>query len=214
MAALVAPGICRYAINQTYGGRPVANIVDMQVDTTGNPEPREEAIYNIAGDIINNWEDHVLPIQTSQVSFNSVSWVDLNSLDGATGERSSTSDNTLPSPGRASGGNAPGNVAFRVNKEGTARRGQRTGRMYLVGVPEEANENAAANEVNDAWLGYVNDAMSDFLEGINDEEGPNQYATRQMVVLHVVAGIYQGYDDVNGLTCDARFGSQRRRLRG
>lgn len=212
--ALVAPGICRYAINQTYGGRPAVNIIDMQVDTTGEVTDRDQACFRIAGDILNNWVDHVQGVQTSQVAFQSVSWVDLNSLNGSTGERSATTDKTLPTTGTASGGNAPGNVAFRVNKGGTARRGERSGRMYLVGVPEEANENSAANEVNDAWIGYVNTAMADFLAGVNDAEGDPLGTQRQMVVLHVVDGVYQGYSDVNDLTCDARFGSQRRRLRG
>lgn len=213
MAALVAPGICRYSINQTYGGRPAVNIIDMQVDTTGTAADRPEALFNIAGDILNNWVDHVMTIQTAAVAFNSVSWVDLDAADGPTGIRTSTSNETLPENGKAAGTNGWGNVAWRVNKGGSAVRGQRSGRMYLVGVPDEANENSNPSVVIPTWAGYVNTAMADFLAGINDEEGPNE-TTRKMVVLHVVAGLYQGYGDVESLTCDARFGSQRRRLRG
>ena len=213
MAALVAPGICRYTINQTYGGRPVVNIIDMQIDTTGTGWDRGEAIRLAAGDILNNWVEHVMTIQTSAVTFSSVSWVDLNSEDGPTGIRTSTSNETLPKNGTASGTNGWGNVAWRVNKGGSAVRGQRSGRMYLVGVPEEANENSNPSVVIPTWAGYVNTAMGDFLDGINDVEGMSDI-TRKMVVLHVVAGLYQGYGDVESLTCDARFGSQRRRLRG
>lgn len=213
MAALVAPGICRFAVNQTYGGRPVVNVLDMHVDTTTGVSTRAEAIWGLAGDIINNWVDHVMTIQTGAVSFDSVSWVDLNTADGVTGERATTSDTTLPESGGAAGTNGWGNVAWRVNKSGSARRGQRAGRMYLVGVPDEANENANPSVVIPTWVGYVNTAMSDFLDGINDVEGINNVRNK-LVVLHVVAGLYQGYGDVESLTCDARFGSQRRRLRG
>lgn len=211
MAAIVAPGIARFTVNGVFNGRPVANILDMQVDTTGSILSRAESCFTIAGDIINNWADHVLPIVSSQYQFTSVSWVDLDSLTASTGERSSTSDTDLPAQGSASGGTAQGNVAFRVNKAGVASRGQRAGRMYLVGVSEDANENSNGNQVNTAWQGYVNQAMQDFLDGITDQLDDPQ---RQLVVVHVVDGLYQGYSEVTNLSCDPRFGSQRRRLRG
>lgn len=213
MATLVAPGVCRYTINQTYGGRPVANVLDMHINNEEIGTSRAEACFEVAGDILNNWVDHVMTIQTGAVAFNSITWVDLTSEDGATGIRTETSNETLPQNGGAAGTNGWGNVAWRVNKGGSARRGQRSGRMYLVGVPDEANENSNPSVVIPTWAGYVNTAMADFLAGINDREGPNR-VLRELVVLHVVAGLYQGYGKVESLTCDSRFGSQRRRLRG
>jgi hypothetical protein len=210
MPALIAPGICRYTVNGLFNGRQVANIVDMQIDTTGSVVARDDAVDEVAGDILNNWSDEVLPNLTAQYIATSISWVDLDEADGSTGARTSTDGSTWPEPGGSSDASAQGNVAFRINKQGTARRGQRAGRMYLCGVGESANLNTNGNAVNPTVQTALTAAMQEFLSGINDDLGD---ATRKMVVLHVVGGIYLGYSDVGGLACDSTFGSQRRRLR-
>lgn len=213
MAALIAPGICRYTVHGTFNGREVANIVDQRIDTTGTVLDRDEQVQAIAGDILNNWSDHVLPLLTSQYTATEVSWVDLNAADGSTGERSSTDGSTWPQAGGSTDPAAQGNVAYRINKVGTARRGQRAGRMYLCGVGESANNTANANQVNPTVASDVSDAMQEFLEGINDDD-PLGGSDHEMVVIHVVNEVYQGWSAVQALECDSVFGSQRRRLRG
>lgn len=213
MAIIVAPSVCRFTVNGVANGRPVANIVDCQVDTTGSVISRAEAIFNLAGDIINNWDDHVMTLTTSQYTAQSVSWVDLNSVDGTVGERSVTSDTSWPANGRATGGTAQGNVAYRVNKVGGVTRGQRRGRMYIPCVSEDANLGTNGNLVNPTFVGYVNSAMGEFLDGINDDIIPGREYSSKMVVVHLVGDTFESYSDVEQLICDPTFGSQRRRLR-
>lgn len=214
MAAIVAPGICRFTVNAVANGRPVANIIDMRVDTTGAAISREQAVFNLAGDIINNWDDHVMTLTTNQYTAQSVSWVDLDAADASVGERSVTSDTSWPKVGRATGGTAQGNVAYRVNKVGGVTRGQRRGRMYLPCVSEDANLGTNGNLVNPTFVGYVNDAMGEFLSGVNDNEVPGRDYASYMVVVHLIGDTFESTSDVEQLICDPTFGSQRRRLRG
>lgn len=210
--ALVVNSVCRFTVNGTYDGEQVANIIDMQIDTTGGLASRDEGIYAVAGDIINNWDDHVVATSVPEYVFTSVSWVDLNSLDGATGERTSTSDTTLPSAGRDPGNGMPGNVAARVIKRQDGGRRARNGRMYLVGVSESHTSAGEPNRLGTEFVALRQDAMDSFLDGINDREGPNTDITAKMVVVHAAEGAVPSYTDVDALVVEAQLRTQRRRL--
>lgn len=214
MAPIVAPQVCRFTINGTYAGEEVANVIDMQVDTTGGPEDRPTACYLIAGDILNNWDDHIRPGLVAAYTAVSVSWVDLNSLDGSTGERTSTSDTTWPANGGDSGAPSVGAGSVRLNKLQDGGRRARNGRLYLPGYSEGWTTSGQPNFLTPAIVAGWNESASDFLEGINDAEGPNNDHTRKMVVVHTVGGTYIGYSDVTALVCQAEVATQRRRMPG
>ena len=133
MAAIVAPGIARYSINGTLGGQPVVNVLDINISDVVNGS-RDDAVATCAGDLINQWADHVLPLVTDEYSFDSVSWVDLDSIDGSTGERSSTDGTTLPEVGGDTGACMPGGVALLVRKIGSGGRRERNGRASWMGL--------------------------------------------------------------------------------
>jgi hypothetical protein len=212
MAAIVAPGICRYTVNGTYAGQPVANIIDMQIDTTGSVEDRATAVDSQAGIIINEWSDHILPIVSAAYVATSVSWVDLDSLTATTGERTSTDQEDWPLVGGLVGAPTPGNVAVRVGKRITPSRGQRQGRMYLVGQPEANTDATNPNVLTSAVITTINGQLESFLGNINQSVGGALSYTSAMVVVHTVDDVYQDYSVVQALTVEARLGSQRRRL--
>lgn len=214
MAQIIAPGVCRYTINGLFVGRPVANIIDMQIDTTASVVSRADAVEAQAGILINEWSDHILPLVSNDYQANSVSWVDLNSSSGSVGARSTTSQETWPQTGAGAGATMPGNVALRVNKNIVASRGQRQGRMYLAGAGEGDNTDANPNAVAGAAQTAINDALESFLGNINQSDAdPDAYVSR-MVVIHTLDGEFTNYSEVNGLVVDPVLGSQRRRLRG
>lgn len=214
MAPIVAPTICRYAVQALFNSRPVVNILDMHIDTTGSSEDRETAIFDQAGIILNEWDDRVLPLLTNQYVAQKVSWVDLNSLSGTTGERSDSGGHTWPQPGGSSDGSTPGNVAYRVNKQTSSERGARQGRMYLCGVGESANENANGNEVHSTIAATMNTMLDGLLPALNQTEGGPSDFTSALHVVHTVDGAFSSSSEVVQLVIDAVFGSQRRRLRG
>lgn len=212
MAAIIAPGICRYTVNGTYAGQPIANIIDMQIDTTGSVESRSSAVEAQAGILINEWSDHILPIVSAAYVATSVSWVDLDSLSGSTGERTSTDQEDWPLVGGLVGAPTPGNVAVRVGKRITPTRGQRQGRMYLVGQPEANTDAANPNVLTSAVITTINSQLESFLGNINQSDGDIIGYTSQMVVVHTVDDVFEDYSVVQALTVEARLGSQRRRL--
>ncbi len=213
--ALVFPNICRYVIEQTFLGRPAINILDMDVQE--HEISRAEAVFNVAGDIINNWDDHVMGALAEGVSFNAVSWVDLNTPDGPTGRRTSTSDTTLPKAGGASGNTSPASVAMLVSKQTVSARGQRQGRWFLPGVTEQWLN---GNTIESSFIASVNTGLQSFLDGVSDEV-PIEAVAKFPVVLHTttkgvdgpIPPLAVGASRVLALTADSRVASQRRRNR-
>lgn len=213
MPPIIAPGVCRFTVNGTYGGQVVANIIDMEIDTTGSIDSREDAIFAQAGILINEWSDSILEMLVPAYVATSVSWIDLNSLDGPTGNRTSTDQQTWPLGGQNAEGAMPGNVAMRVDKQTTASRGQRKGRMYLPGLSEAFTLPGTPNTIDPAQVGPINGLLQSFL-GDLEQTGtdiPN-YESR-MVVVHTVDGVYESDSRVTALTVNTKVGSQVRRLR-
>lgn len=215
MAALVAPGICRYAINGSYAGRAVVNILDMKIDTTGSTISRDEAIEAQAELIIDGWTVQVLDyLVVDNYSANELTWVDLDSLTGSTGAKSSTAVSNWPDNGLGAQEPMPGNVALRVNKRTNAARGERQGRMYLCGVAENQTDNANPNALSSAFVTGGNERLADLLTDITKETvGPSDWSS-QLHVVHTVGGVFQSSSEVVLLEIDGTLGSQRRRLRG
>lgn len=214
--ALVFPAVARYVIEQTFLGRPAINILDMAL-TNEDGVSREQAVFNVAGDIINNWADHMMGLMAEGVSFNAVSWVDLNSEDGSTGRRTTTSDTSLPVIGGAAGDTAPASVAMLIRKQSVSRRGQRQGRWFIPGATEQ---NLNGNLLSSGFLTAVEGNLADFLAGVSDQS-PILDVERIPVVLHTENQgtpqapviVATGWSQIQALSMDAQVASQRRRNR-
>jgi len=213
VAALIAPGVVRYAVNGTYDGHDVVNIVDMRLDTTGSIADRAGAAFDQAGIIINEWKDSMLPLMVSSYKAVSVSWIDLESEEGSVGERSSTDSTAFPASGSSGGAAMPGNVAARINKNTTATRGQRQGRMYLVGVSEAWTQSAEPNTIDSGSTAVINTKLAAFLGDINQSDTSVFDFGSEMVVVHTKDGVFTSASVVTTLSIDAYLASQVRRIR-
>lgn len=215
MPPLVAPGVCRFACNGTYSGQPVVNILDMHIDSLPAGDPREVNAYNQAGIIINQWSEDVMAHLSNKYIFESVSWIDLDTDEGSVGERAETSEVTLPVAGAGTWEAMPGNVALRINKNTVAKRGQRQGRMYLVGYAEAGTSQGEPNQVTNSTLASLATTLTSFLGNINQSDiiGTDEEYSSELVVVHTKLGQYTNYSVVNSLTADPYLGSQVRRLR-
>lgn len=213
MAPIVAPGICRYTINQTYGAQQVANILDMQIDTTGGFEARSDAIRLVGEDILKNWDEHILQWQVPALVAQNVSWVDLDSLDGDTGSTTdNTDDQTLwPKAGYNVTAGLPGNVSMLVKKISGGGRRARNGKWFICGVPEVITTDSP-NTITSTEVPLIQALFDDFADGITDNSGPIE-VQRQPVVLHTVNGVFTSYDDVDRFEVQSLLATQRRRLR-
>lgn len=213
--ALIAPDIVRYTVVSRCGGEDIMNIVDVRLTSEIPPVgDRDDAIHDLAGDILNNWTDHILSVQHAALTAYEVRWVDLNSADGSTGSRSSTDAETWPKAGTASGGRCmPNNVVMWAakNLEGGGRQSRR-GRMGLGGMLEEYT--SSTSEPNtwtaDAVAG-INAALEDWKDGIQDIDAG---WGRRLVVIHTVAGLYTGYSPISSYSVRPTIGTLRRRMPG
>lgn len=208
MPVLTAPDTIRYTLHGSYLGRPVVTVLDCRLEE-GIGSEYSAQIYEYAGDILNNWVDHIVPGLSNQYTFERIAWLDLDS-GGWTGERTATSEHSLPIAGGESGQPVSANTAMLITKATEARRGERQGRMFLPGIVENYVE---GNFLSSSFVEAFNeDNLAPFLDGISDT--PDVGTTeRHPVVIHTVDGSYQSQSRVTALTLQGRVASQRRRNR-
>lgn len=215
--ALIAPDVVRFNINGSYLGRPCVNVLDMVVQPDDSGEGRDQAIIDTAGQIINVWCEEMLDFFTQSYSFDSVSWVDLNSEDGFVGVRTSTDTNTLPDLGNIIQPAYSGAVATLVTKETSSRRGQRPGRWFLAPPGEDA---VNGNFLVGTYLEALNTALSEVVERLTETGialGINYFPT----VIHTRNTgtptnpniVYEGNTQVTNFSAAQRVSTQRRRNR-
>lgn len=215
---IVAPGVCRYYVNQTYRDRRVVNIIDLVVNDTVGPTSRDEAVNSAAGDVLDAWDQYIRGGQSELLRCDTVSWVDLNSEDGSTGEISSTADTTWPAFGGALGQALPSNVAILVTKQTSSRRGSRNGRMFVAGLTEQ---NCVGNLIEGGFLSTITADYGDFTEALTETGVIADYQTFPTVVHTRNVGTpsapvieYVDNTQITSFSPQATVATQRRRLRG
>lgn len=212
---LVWENIVRFSVVGRYSGQLMVNVFDVELIGSDAPgRTRADDAYLVAGDILNNWTDHVLGLMTQEYEAREVRWVDLDSLSGSTGSRSSTDTNTWPMAGTNTGTGFPGNVYARVIKqlEGKGRQA-RNGITRLGAVPENVTGGTNVNVITLAgYVDAVNTAFEDFKDGIN---GQNTFGeTRNLGVLHTRNNSATGFSRITDFALDTRLGTLRRRMPG
>lgn len=216
----VVPNVCRFTVNGTLLGRPVANIIDMQIDTTGSPLDRGDDIFDTCGDILNNWHTQILSFVSNQYQATSVSWVDLDTATGTTGERSSTSAHTWPANGSGTSESYSPGTSILIKKETGSRRGSKAGRMYLAGLTEG---NVTGNSLSSGQQAAIQAKFDTLFTNLNDSSGTAH--DRNLVVVHILtrgASTRPGrpgppltgdWSDLTAFSVQTLLATQRRRLR-
>jgi hypothetical protein len=214
---IVAPDVCRYTINGTIFGRPTANIMDMVV-LPQLSTPRSDSILEVAKNLLDHWTDSTVSLMTPNSQLESVSWVDLDSLDGETGSIIEGNTHTWPEPGTASGESLPASVSVLVTKVAASSRGKRNGRLFLTGASETWT---SGNFLTLTALGGYQSGMTDLLEQMTETSvlATTQYFPTVVHTKNVgtpTAPIieYQGNSQIHAMTVNQRVASQRRRNRG
>lgn len=214
---LVAPDVCRYTVNGTYLGRPVANVIDMVVLDGVGPTTRSEAIDDVAGDIIDAWDQHVLSwVNTGYIADN-VSWVDLTSEDGETGSKQDTTDTSWPRDGDSGGDPYAASVAALVTKATSSARGQRNGRLFIAGL----DESFVSGNLIDATVAVgIQTELDQFTEALTETGVVATYECFPTVVHTKNTGTvanpvieYVSNTQISSFRLERRVASQRRRNR-
>lgn len=146
--------------------------------------------------------DNIPGALDSNLSVTSANFVDLGTELGVSGPIPGV---TLPTAGGASGPGQPPNVAYLVHLAAPGTRKQRSGRMYLPGVPRDAVSETGA--IDSTFFGGLRDRLDDFYDAANAG------AVAVLGILSKTTG--GGYEcrTVTDIFPDHVAATQRRRLR-
>lgn len=213
---LVFPNIVRFSVVGEVQGEACVMVLDTQVeyDFPGPPGiGREERIFDVAGDILNNYTDHLLPLQNWAYQAQEVRWVDLDSEDGSTGSRTSTSAESWPQVGAVEAAGLPNNVYAKVRKTIAGKSRQaRQGVTRFGGLSEANTGTENVNVLTPTFVGQVNDGFEAFKDGVNGT-GVDAY-TINLGVLHTVNAVATGWSPISTWQCQSTVGTIRRRMPG
>lgn len=208
---IIADAVGRFTVIGSIASQDVVNVVDVRYNTdTG--QTRAEAAEGIAGDILNNWTDHVLPLLCNEYTAFEVRWVDLDSASGSTGAVTQTSAQTWPAAGSATGDPAPNNVYAKMVKVLQGKnRTQRNGTLRLSGIPRGFLALTNANELTADARTALAAGFEQLKDGINGGVGATE---RNIVVVHTIGGVATGSSIVSTYSPALGVGTIRRRMPG
>lgn len=212
MAPIVAPSVVRYTVVGTLNGEDCMNIFDYAITDVLLDGGRNEAIQVAAGDLLNQWADHVLPLLSTAYRADEVRWVDLDSADGTTGSRSSTDGSTWPDEGGTAGAPCPNHTYAKIvkNLQGKTRL-QRNGTLRLGGLVESYTDAANSNLLTVDTQVALNGAFEALKDGMN---GALSGYTGNLVVVHTVDDVYDGDSQIASYSAAAVVGTVRGRMPG
>jgi hypothetical protein len=168
------------------------------------------------------WATNVLPLLPDNYSFDGVMWVDLGTVDGATG----LAGRSAMTGGDVSAAGTPPSLGVLVRKNiAGSGRAKRSGRIFLPGNLENlVDENGV---VSSGKLTQLESGLNALLTAFNTSAGAGDAVGRHLVVAHVPSvsrtvtktvkvpnpdGIMSS-DDITGFSAQTLASGIRRRVR-
>lgn len=209
MAIIFSEGVTEVAISHSVSGRSAVNVWHIRKD----PFDVSDALGS-ATDVLNNWQDHIIPLLTSNVTLLGAAWRSLDRSSGISGFL--LPDGDKPDVGEQAGAASPPNVCWLIRKQVDTRgRGERNGRCYVSGVEEAGVD--AAGVVGGDYPMLWSDALDDFYSGVTT----SGLSGAEVVTLVIPkAARVKGDTEfdvesnvVSRLELDGKVATQRKRLR-
>ena len=196
-----ATEIAEVEIRMVLQGVPVENVLHF-VSLTGFPYDAG-TIQNLAQSALANWTTHVLPVQSTALSLNSVLAKDLSAEIAPMFEAFPL----VPVTGSLTGPALPNQSALVLTKRSGLTGRSARGRLYHCGFTEDQ---IGGNFVLDAYADAVNNAYADFVQAMGDDD-------HQMVILSrwqdgVLRPDGQAFNMISIGLRNNRVDSQRRRM--
>ncbi len=212
---LIVPGIVRFTVHQSMFSRQIANILDYKISDQDVTFGRPEAALDQAKIIAKEWKLRFLVGQSSSLKLEKISWVDLNSLDGSTGEFQGDADIPLNVVGGLTGDALTPSTAVLFTKIAAGGRGTKSGRMYLAGLSEAMNLSGNSRFMNATLRNDLQAAAALFLSNTNQEAGVAGVSyDSDMHVVHQRPAVPAFSSVVTAIIPQDLLATQRRRLRG
>ena len=209
MAIIFSEGVVEIAVQHLISGRTSVNVWHLRTDPFDSTDPASMAL-----DFMNNWQDHIIPVLTDNVTLQGAAWRSLDRSTGISGFQ--LPDGDKPDVGEQTGTPLPPSCAFLIRKQIDARgRGQRNGRAYIAGC-QEASVSGDGTVTGDI-IGIWADALDDFYSGVTT----SGFSDQEIVTLVIPKAAREPGDEefdvdsnvVSRLELDPKIGTQRKRLR-
>lgn len=199
---LVIPDFVQTTVKMSAQGNKLQNVWYFKVEGTGAGNTRTDAIEFLREQIVEGWEDHIMPLLHSSVTFDGITTVDIDVENGEVWDDASGVQGAL------GGEPMPTNVAGVVTKGGNRRRGLRQGRFFIGGLADgQLNGNT--------WLtGAYNSmqpALNDLREKWTEEGTLAAFLFSPQVVHQSAAGVYTS--QVTSFDLKTSVSHQDRRIR-
>lgn len=204
---VIIPSVVRCTILGTYYGAPTANIMDFLVSEGWSGALRPAQCQATAENLLWRFSQRVLPLLGGNYVAQQVDFVDMSQDDGATGSVTSWDDQTWPKAGSIGGQGLTGAVATLVTKQTTARRGERSGRLFLA-PPTESDVDG--NIIGGPYLAALNTGLATFLDELDITDGGG---VNYPVVTHFTGSVVRPSSQITALVARPRVSTQRRRNR-
>lgn len=210
---LTLANIARFAVVGSMQSQDVVNIFDARVEPGVQDANREEACRQVAGDLLNQWSDHIIPLLHNTYTAEEVRWVDLDSLQGSTGAVSSTDGSDWPESGAGTAAPLSNAVYVKMVKrlEGKTRA-QRNGALRLSGGLENWTLPTNGNVIDPAVALGLNGAFEMLKDGINGDIIGDRVVN--LGVLHTVGGVATDFSEISNYEAASQVGTLRRRMPG
>lgn len=160
-----------------------------------------------ARDVLNNWQDHIVPWFLNNYTLDGIHFIDTNSPDGIIGFL--TPDGAKPTVGGRTGAGTPPVACILVKKVIETRRGQRSGRFYL-GPPQEDDVTEDGGLAADVRLA-IDAAFEDFRTG-TDDMGFTEHSGACHVLHAKLAPLESTSSKIISYVTDSKIAVQRRRI--
>lgn len=201
MAFQPAPDIAEVEIRMTLQGVPVENVLHF-ISLTGFPYDAS-TIELLAENALANWSTHILPVQCTALSLQSVLAKDLSAEIAPTFEAFPL----VPVTGVLTGPAMPNQNAIVLTKRSGLTGRSARGRLYHCGFTEDQ---VSGNFILPAYADAVNNAYADFVQAMGDDDHQMVILSRRNGGVERPAGIAFNLLTI-GLR-NNRIDSQRRRM--
>lgn len=168
----------------------------------------EASPQEAARDVLNNWQDHIVPLFINNYSVQGIRFLDINELDGITGFL--PVDDSKPKVGPGTTATSPPALSMLVKKVISGKRSARAGRLYLP--PPQENEMDENGVLLASRIAAVDAGFESFRAGTDDDGGVGDNAG-YIAVLHQFEGKPVSWSKVQSYKTQPLLGTQRRRMR-
>lgn len=196
MAVLIVPNITRVSVLGNQADGQWANV--FALNRTG----ASTSISEGAQTVLDAYIEHLLPVLTSTITSLHAHFTDLSSATGASGDLAYTGAGV--NHGAVNVDPLPPQCSYLIHCQGSAGRGQRSGRFYPPGVRKDEVSNSG--DITSGTQTTVGNAADAFLEAVATGGGGNLHT------IHHPKGGAVTTSLITYMTCEAAIATQRRRL--